>query len=286
MAKKKPQTRARWTPVKPKAKGRAFTPFRQPTSPPGGTYDPSLDSQEGAADRGLADLLADVGLGNQRDENDFQLALQRLQRRRDEGLADILRARTQSKEDYGRQVSELDRGYSRLATRQAEQARATGQARGGALVQAMRKRGENYAFDRQPLDTAQRRFEEQSAIQEGRFRTASEDEIGDVSREFQRAWEDRNAIQLPRAQRENVFFRQDLGAQRWHQAKLSSPDLIPTRPANERTVGGLTVRVGNRGKPLSQRTYTLPTGQRLDRGGFVSLVRRRRRAGNPVNFYA
>jgi hypothetical protein len=127
----------------------------------------------------------------------------------------------------------------------------------------MRKRTANQAFDRAPIDTNFGRFNQDLDTQQGRLGV-----------EFQRDWDDRNLVKLPRAQREATEFGLDLGAQRWFQSKQAGY-LAPVKPANERTVAGLTVRVGGAKKPVGQRTYTTSTGQQLSRSGFVNTIRRR-----------
>jgi hypothetical protein len=264
MARKRVGRRARWgqgqahtTPPRPGlGNPRAFTPFQAPTRPPPGFYDPSLDADERASGRGLGDLAEDVDRANLESRNDLNFGLER-----------IGTSRTRGAEDYGRSVEELNRQYGNLATRQAETARASGN-RGGALAQALRKRAGNQAFDRAPIDTNFGRLNQDLDVQQGRLGV-----------EFQRGWDERNLVALPRAQRENAEFGLDTNAQRWFQSRQAGYE-PPTKPANERTVGGLTVRVGGQRKPLAQRMYTLPSGQQLSRRGFVNTVRRRR--GQPV----
>lgn len=179
----------------------ALTPFKPPTSPPSGYFDPALDAEERASQRGLFDLTQDVGTQNLQSRNDF-----------DFGLGQIGTQRARGAEDYGRSVAELDRSYANLATRQAETARASGN-RGGAVAQGLRKRMANEAFDRAPIDTNFKRSNENLDTQQGRLGV-----------EFQRDWDQRNLVTLPRAQREAGEFGLDTNAQRWFQSKQAGYD--------------------------------------------------------------
>lgn len=240
---------------------RAFTPFQAPTRPPSGTYDPSLDAEERAAERGFLDLQQDT-------ERDTGRAFSDVYDETLGAIPNLQRQRREETQDYGRSIQELQRGFQRLGVGQTNAARAAGIDSGGVLAQALRKRRENETFQRQPIDVAHRRFGEENDRQ-----------IAKVGLDYGRAGEDR-ATTLARGGREWNLFRNDVGAQRFFQAEQSGADL-PSRPGNERTRAGLTFRVGGLRKPLGQRMYTVPSGQRYSRSGFVGLMRRRKRAGNP-----
>jgi hypothetical protein len=235
---------------RPVAAPGSFTPFKAPTSPPPGTYDPALDSELRASGRGLEDLLADYDTGVVRREDDFQLGLGNLGRQRDEGLADLLRTR-----------GEIDLSYGRLGGRQAEAAAVQGLSRGGALVQAARKRAENKKFDLVPVETA-----------ETRTREGYDRGVGELSKEYSRANTDASTGRT-RAQREHGQFELDVGESRFFQAAQGGY-VAPTRPANERTVGGRTVRVLGRKKPVGERRYRLPSGRALSRQQFVKRAKK------------
>lgn len=162
--------------------------------PPAGTYDPSLDAQLDAANRGFGDFQRDTELADTRAEQDYgfgkfdinrqaqrggedlanrftdatadwMLQGKDLQRSSDRGMADILRDRMRGTEDYGttrgrfgedrdRALAVLDRNYRNLGSAQGQGIRAAGAAGGGASAQAAAKRAGNKAFERQPIDTA------------------------------------------------------------------------------------------------------------------------------------
>lgn len=220
--------------AKPPAGG--FTPYKTPTSPPSGTYDPALDAQQRAAQRGLGDTTQDVERTGQRSLSDFLLGQGNIVRERTEGLADIARSESQT------------------ATRQSEGAAASGVFGGGALIEALQKRRAHFG------------------LQESRLKDASARRLGGLSVDYQRGVQDRTTA-LSRAQRENTFFGQDIGQQRWYQAR-SSGATLPTKPANEHTRHGLTFQLSGTG---NKRVYTLASGQKLSRAQYLKTVRRRKR---------
>ncbi len=256
-------------------KERAFTPFRASTSPPPGTYDPALDAQLRAGGRGLFDLEQDTSLMNERELDDYLLGQQELQRQRDEGLADLVRARTQSRENYDSDLGALTRNYQRLGNSQDQSAAVAGVSSGGALVQAAQKRAANQEVDKKPIDTNYNRFVEQAGIDEQRLQEGFGRGMGQLATGYERGYTDRNLVQLPRAQREQSFFGQDIGEQRFFQAKQGG-FVPPTKPVNEKTRAGLTFQVQGMKKPPAQRKYTLPTGRQLGRKQFVKTIQGRR----------
>lgn len=240
----------------PLARLRPFTPFKAPAKPPPGTYDPSLDAEERAAERGYGDLQQDTERDRGRlFSNTYDPVLG--------AIPNLQRQLAEEGADYGRQVQELGRGFQRLGTGQDNAARAAGVDSGGVLAQALRKRTENEAFARVPIDTAHTRYGQQNA------REQAQAELG-----YQRQNEDLGT-QLTRGGRELGFYRGDVGAQRFFQAEQSGAEL-PTAPKNEKTKNGVTYRVRGMGKPVSQRTYRLSTGQVLGRRPFVQMMRKRR----------
>src|SRR3954466_9226666 len=76
---------------------RGFKPFVPPTKPPPGWYDPSLDAQQRAAQRGLGDLEQDTEKSQTRATSDFNLGNQRID------------------QSFGRTFSDRLRYYSQLA---------------------------------------------------------------------------------------------------------------------------------------------------------------------------
>lgn len=158
----------------------SFTPYKPPPVPTG-SYDPALDYQLGAAQRGFQYAgqdaqrnqlrlsndyginQADINRGFGRNTEDlnlqFRYGQEDLGTQSARGYQDLGTARTRGTEDYGRAVGQLTRNYDRLAGQQQEQqARAGGLLRSGAALQAAQKRSENMAWDRAPIDTNYNRF--------------------------------------------------------------------------------------------------------------------------------
>lgn len=108
-------------------------------------------------------------------------------------------------EDYNTNVAALTKHYNDLGTAQGEQANAYGVvAGGGALLQAAKKRQANQQLDQTNLDATLNR------------------NVADLGN------------QLTRAQREDVFYGQDVGQQKLYQAQQAGY-VAPTAPANEFT---------------------------------------------------
>lgn len=259
--------------------------------PPAGSYDPSLDSQLAAARRGLADLQGQIGTQGARDTTDYASQVSRLQqqqgfnsedlqRQLGRGQADLGLARTRGTEDYDRNVQMLTRQYEQLGRRQLQGANQAGVLRGGALLQAAAKRGQNQAIDRQPMDTNYQRFladntlsgqrlQEDYNTQSARNATNSDYQMGQLALDLSppdennplggRRYQDRTT-QLTQAQREQAFFGQDVQNQKIFQASGSGWD-PPQRPSNEfvskggtpyRVIGG--VRYDQFGRRLGRAT--------------------------------
>ena len=240
---------ASWPTARVKA-GRKPAPKPKPiTSPPPGSYDPAIDAQVGQVNRGLADLLndyvrdygepgtalggrmgEDYGLGVQGVERDYGRGVQDVELGYSRNVADLLRSRGRAGEDYGQSIAGLERNFAQLGSAQTQTARAAGVQRGGALAQALAKRAANKAIARQPIDTSFARFNEDSALTEGRL---GEDRglnlgrlgenrgvaLGGLQTSLLRGTEDA-ATQLARAQRENAQFGLDATTQKFFQANM------------------------------------------------------------------
>lgn len=282
MAKKKGGLRASFKKVTPRQQRGAFAPFVAPSQPPAGLYDPSLDAEERAAERGYLDLQQDVEREQARRYSDFQTGLGNLERSFGDESAGLRQQIGYAEQDYGRAITELQREYQRLGGSQRQQQAAAG-VRGGAAAQAAAKRAENEAFDRAPLDTNIQRAKTETwenALRLTRDYNLAKQNLG---LEYQRGGED-FSTQLQRGGRELGFFKADTGEQRWFQAKQSGADL-PTRPKNERSAYGLTFQVKGMNKPVAKRQYTLPTGRTFGRKDWVGFLQRRKKRGAGPTLY-
>lgn len=211
-----------------------WTPYTPDTTPPAGTYDPGLDSQLSASGRGLEDLGQDIQKADTRRTDDYQRGIADISRQRFEGTADFATSRQRTGEDYQQSLAGLRRQYDRLGNTQRQQQAAAG-VEGGVLAQSQRKRLENQQFDQQPIDTAKRRFDEDTTTHEQRFNEGLDRATGDMSLGYTRAGED-SASTLSRAQREGGFFGQDIGAAKWFQAKQTGYQ-APVKPKGEYGTG-------------------------------------------------
>lgn len=188
------------------------TPWK-PAEPPPGTYDPALDSQVAAADRGLADLRLDTEKSQTRNSNDYLLAQGNLQRTAALGVAGILRTRNLT-------LDAEFRNYQALAMQQAANERRVGASEGG-IAQSLRNRKRNLTRDVSLTASSAR-------IGVGETKAGYERTSGEQAVSFRRGNEDRQQG-LTRAERENTFYGQDVGAAKVYQAKQAGwvPDTPP-----------------------------------------------------------
>lgn len=256
----------RWASGQPPYK--PFTPYAPPPLP-SGSYDPALDAQLGAANRGLGDLQGDAATNAQRLQNDYGLQQDQInlgasrgradyQQQLDRGLADYQTSFDRGSQDYQSQVGLLQRSYQQLQNRQAQDAAASG-VRGGAALQAAAKRAANMAIDRNPLDTAWQRAQQDIATGRDRLTTDvgtgmsrltqdSSNQLGALGLQFQRQSTDASTA-LSRAEREGSQFGIDVQAQKAFQAAQSGY-VAPAAPKNQ-GVGPL----GNPYKIVRQGAY-------------------------------
>jgi hypothetical protein len=223
MAKRK---RARTVPVgRNKVKAPVFRgPGRTVTldRPPPGSYDPDLDAQERAAQRGYGNTIEDVGRARERAATDFGLNVGDTQRQYGENLSDLIKQRTEGTQDYNTNLQTIARNFSQLGNVQAQRGRQAGLA-GGFALQAERKRATNQAIERAPVDLGFRRFIEGSNLAEQRLGAARDRSVGQLGLGYGRGSEDLGTTQT-RAGTELNAYLQDLSAAR--QAQYGGP--LPT----------------------------------------------------------
>jgi hypothetical protein len=219
-----------------------FQPYQAPTSPPPGFYDPALDSQERAAQRGYVDLQQDTDTGQQRDQSglistsgrlneDYATSTGRLNEDFNTSLASLLRNRQRGQEDYTTATGDVKRNYQQLGDRQTQTAVNQGVTGGGALQAGADVRKENQGREQGRMDTSYQRSVQDSAFQEQGLRTSLQRALADAQQSFSRGTEDLGtqyqqgtddrATALGRAGRELGFYGQDIGAQRFFQAGQS-----------------------------------------------------------------
>jgi hypothetical protein len=218
---------------------KGFTPY-VPPKPPTGSYDPALDAQLRASQRGLGDVRMDTATANTRSLNDFGTASQGIARDKARGYADI---------DWNLQM--LDRSYQQLQRRQAEGARAAGVMSGGIALQAAAKRAENQRIDERPLWVQKNRLGEDASLAQEALKL-----------DYGRGLEDRT-MGLTRAEREGSMFGLDVDEQKAFQATQYGwepaqrpPNQGVTKsgvPYIERQEGNYIVRYDPQGNVLSRR---------------------------------
>jgi hypothetical protein len=246
---------------------RKFKGFKPPTAPPPSTYDPVLDQQLRAAQRGYGDLQQDTERDQTRATNDYSIAQNRTNEQSGYSLADILRNTGRESQDYQTATGNLNRQYTQLASSQGQAANAAGLLGGGFAQQAAQKRAANQQIDQTQLDTTHQRAMDDYATQAQRTGTATQENLGDLGLNYQRGNEDRNTTQS-RSGRELGFYSNDVAQSRFYQARANGY-IPPTRPAGEHSQNGVVYR------DLGNGHFLLPSGQIVNKN---SLARRLRQA--------
>lgn len=226
-----------------------FTPFRPPTRPPQGYYDPAIDAGVRAAGRGLGDLSQDTERDNARGLTDYVTGQNRIDYNTGNSLADLLRGSQRENADYGTASGNLDRSYVNLRSSQQQNANAAGVLDSGWAAAARAKRDANQARDQSVLDTSHGRAVEDYGTNVTRTNNAADMQRGDLTLGYQRGGEDRQT-NLTRATRENELFGADSNEAAWYGARAAGY-VPPTKPANEHTVGNVTYRDLGHGQTVS-----------------------------------
>lgn len=254
-------------------KKRKFKAYKPATSPPSGTYDPALDAQEQAGNRGLMDYVQDNNTEETRSTTDYGTALQEIARQKQYQTEDLDRGVSRATEDYGLESQNLGRRYGLLAEAQAGNQAAAGVDMGGTALAAATRRAQNQGLEQTALDREIGRYREDVATNRTRLDANAAYQTNVAGLSYQRAGEDRTTGET-RAKRENTQYGTDIGAQRFYQAKLAGWE--QHKPENEKTKQGVTYRVRGQGQG---RQYTLPSGRRLSRDEWVNTWRRRGAGG-------
>lgn len=260
MAKRRSRKPAPKAPPK-RPKGKYTAPgkvVRANLKPPAGSYDPSLDAARRASTRGLGDLIDDTSQGNEWSASDFVQTQQDIQRQKGElnqdvgtqrsgvelgyqrNLADLLRQRQYTTQDYQAGITNLNRTFGQLANTQGQAGNQRGLA-GGFAAQAARKRAANQAIERAPMDTNFQRALNQSNVSQHRLGQDRGTSLADLTRQQTRglAGLDRQGGQvgrqylrdaitrsntLTRAGREDTAFGLDTNLQKVYQATQANWD--------------------------------------------------------------
>lgn len=122
-----------------------YTPPSQ-AAPPVGTYDPSIDYNAGASQRGYDNASDDAATQYEQGQQAYGLS-----------KGDIATALANENADYGTQTGNLTNSYRILGDQEAEKAAQSGITSAGILGQSTAVRGANQAHDQSALDTTHSR---------------------------------------------------------------------------------------------------------------------------------
>jgi len=228
------------------------------TLPPFMSYDPSINAEIRANDRGLQDInqdfqtqrkidrqdyrqtRTDIKQGFKRSTQDIKTSANQTRRGFKEKTADIHQTAQRGREDFRLQLNDMFRKFGIQTSNQAQAANARGVGDGGTLAAAAAKRESNMARDRGSLELARSRQQEDiaTALQrlskdQGEFRrdlsrtrgrlgedTARESKLAgrDFSRTRRSARRENN-----RANREGYFSELDLTQAAIYAARQNNP---------------------------------------------------------------
>lgn len=176
-------------------------------------YDPALDAQLRAVQRGLQYTTLDTEKAQNRLYEDYGVGVANARQQAGWGQEDVQTGRTRLGEDYTRNLAMLDRSYKRLGNQQAGRARGMGVMSGGALVASAARRAANQAWDRQPIDTSYQRGTQDFDTRSSRIAQGLQSQIGQMGLGLTRGTEDAQTG-LARAGVEASNFETDTAEQR------------------------------------------------------------------------
>lgn len=132
-------------------RAKAGNPLTLP-APPVGTYDPSIDYNASAAQRGFDQTSNDAQTTFEQGQQDYNLNLGDLTRGKDWTLQDLNTSEFRLNEDYGLRSAENTRQYGILGRQQAEGAAQRGVTSAGLLGKSNQVRGENQGRDQAQIN--------------------------------------------------------------------------------------------------------------------------------------
>lgn len=185
------------------------------TGPPSGTFDPGLEAQVRAAERGLIDLIEKTRLEGHRASVDTRQARRLLERKVRQGQADLARqrgytledagldrnrlqtnfqrdiedlaiARQNGEEDYSRKLAEIQHAYATRAAVQQQAAVAQAVNDAGTTAASDAVRGANQAYDKGLTDTSHARAVAALNLADRRTREDYANRMGLVDQGLQR----------------------------------------------------------------------------------------------------
>lgn len=163
-------------------------------APPYLSFDPAIEAERRAAQRGLTDISQDSRIAGRRARQDFRTTIRDLNIDRRRGMGelrrglqrgrqdirfqrqDTRRAAQRGRQDFGLQLQAINRHFSQLAGQQVQQANAQGVLDDGTLDAASVARARNKAIARQPIDIGLQRLNQDTTtnlqrldVQQGRL---------------------------------------------------------------------------------------------------------------------
>ncbi len=242
------------------------------TQPPVLTYNPAIEAERRAAQRGLHDTEQDVASKEHFAETDLHQALgdihlntvrkrQDIGRSANRGLrtlgnqeADAQTKAARTGEDFTTRLQDIGRQFAQLGHRQRESANAAGVLDAGTTAAGAVARGQNQGLAEAPIHTAQQRLGEDLYTALGRIDVGRKDIGQDEQRATNRLTQDRNRDRLlthretgrsllgdereqERARREAAISNVDLITSEIYEARQNRPNTFTktgTKKSNSR----------------------------------------------------
>lgn len=220
-------------------------PAAPPPPIPAGYYDPALDAQLRAANRGYGDFQADNALAGTRAIEDYGFT-----------TGDIRTGFARTSADYQRNTALLARSFGILADQQRQRQAQAGILSGGISLLSAQKRAANQGIQQTGLDIGFQRAQQNEQTALGRAAVG-----------FQRGVTDR-ATGLARAGRENTQFGLDTEAEKAYQAQQAgyvAPK--PPKPGGGKGHGGGKGGGGFGMTEVGRGRSAISRGTRLGQGG-------------------
>jgi hypothetical protein len=241
--------------------------------PPSMTYDPALEAQRRAAQRGLEDTEADVKTKQHFADRDLSLALRGIRinttrhrqdtnREYGRGVQKLANQETDTRKDAGRQeedfhtrLADIGRQFAELGKRQGEGANAAGVNDAGTAAASAAARGANQVRAEAPIHTAEGRLQEDLMSTLDRIAQARGYLGEDHTRVLNRLNQDRNIQrreahretgrtefslerELERAKREGAIAQADILEQEIYQARQNHPGAFNKQGEHNGQTGG------------------------------------------------
>lgn len=198
--------------------------YQEPNTPlPALAADPNIDAQRRAAQRGLEDLLVKLHRQGHQARQDAHTTIQdtRVQarrskhdiqrgRRRDilsiqQHRQDTRRSLTRGEQDFHTKLASLVQNFGNQASAQGQAANAAGVYDAGTLAASSAARATNFARERQPLDIARQRLQQDTRTNLGRLGIQARQTRTDAAQNLLRLGQD--------TQHDIHLTRRDLGRQ-------------------------------------------------------------------------